>query len=92
MTSEGNIPTWDMPDRLGKTLKHAGVKAGDMAEYLGVSRNTVGNYTNGRTVPDKRTLRLWAMRTGVPLEWLETGEYSTDPKGGPNGGVPVTSR
>ena len=83
MTSE-NIPQRDEADRLGKALKHRGIKVGEMADYLGVSRNTVGNYINGRTSPDKRTLRLWALRTGVPMEWLEHGSTSTndDPDGG----------
>lgn len=91
MTNEGNVPQWDVSDRLSKALKHSGVGTAVMAEYLGISRNTVGNYTSGRTVPDRRTLMLWAMRTGVPLEWLETGEDPADPQG-PDGGVPVTSR
>ena len=91
-TNEGNIPQWDIGDRLSKALKHAGVGTAVMAEYLGISRNTVGNYTSGRTVPDKRTLRLWAMRTGVPLEWLETGEVPDGDPQGPDGGVSVTQR
>lgn len=90
MTSEGSIPTWDLGDRLGKSLKHAGVKVGEMAEYLGVSRNTVGNYTNGRTAPDRRTLLLWAMRTGVPFEWLQTG--AADDGHTPDGGITVEYR
>jgi len=32
---------WTLGDRLGKSLKFAGVSAQDMAEYLGVARNTV---------------------------------------------------
>lgn len=68
-----SVPTWDLSDRMSKALRHAGVPVQGMAEYLGVSRNTVGNYLHGRTVPDKRTMRLWAIRCGVPLEWLETG-------------------
>ncbi len=45
-----------------------------MADYLGVERNTVGRYINGRSAPDMRTLRLRAMRCGVPLPWLLTGD------------------
>lgn len=67
------IPTWNLSDRLTKALRHAKVGVSEMGEYLGVTRNTVGNYLHGRTVPDKRTLRLWAIRCGVPLEWIEDG-------------------
>lgn len=66
-----------MPDRLGKALDVAGIASGDMADYLGVSRNTISNYINGRTEPRKQTLRLWALRTGAPLEWLQTGIWPT---------------
>jgi transcriptional regulator with XRE-family HTH domain len=72
-TMEGAaFPTWDTADLLRKALRHAGVGVGEMAEYLGVERNTVGRYINGRTTPDVRTLRLWAMRCGVPYESLCT--------------------
>lgn len=79
------IPTWDLSDRLRKSLRHSAVSVQEMAEYLGVSRNTVGNYLSGRTHPDRRTTRLWAIRTGVPLEWLEEGIIAPsgdDPDGG----------
>lgn len=76
---------FDLADRLAKSLRVAKVGKAEMAVYLGVTRNTVGNYVNGRTIPDLRTLRLWAMRCGVPLVWLQTGE--TPPPS--DGGVPV---
>lgn len=49
-----------------------------MADILGVSRNTVSNYLHGRTRPPQLTLRVWAMRTGVPLAWLVTGEQDEE--------------
>lgn len=83
MTSE-IVPEWTQGDRLGKALKHAGIKVQDMADYLGMSRNTVGRYINDHGEADRRTLMLWAMRTGLPLEWLETGVAPAD--NGPDGG------
>lgn len=68
------VPEWTMGDRLGKSLDFAQLSVGEMADYLGISRNTVGNYIGDRTHIPKPTLTLWAMRTGVPKEWLETGE------------------
>lgn len=75
------IANWDMqtklsfglPDRLAKALDVADITSIDMADYLGVSRTTISNYTHGRSPVKKQTLRLWALRTGVPLQWLETG-------------------
>lgn len=56
-------------DRLEKSLSYANVSHQDMADALGVSRQTIGNYTSGRTtrIP-KLALKEWALRTGVPLE------------------------
>jgi len=74
----GYVPQWDMADRMRKTLRDSGISVQDVAEYLGVSRNTVSSWINGRITPDLTTQRLWAMRFGVPLTWLQTGEAGPD--------------
>ncbi len=69
--SEGtSIPAWDLTDRMRKSLRHAGMGVQEMADYLGVARNTVSTWINGRITPSVQTLRLWALRTGVSYEWL----------------------
>lgn len=68
---------YDLLDRLAKSLRVGGVGKGEMASHLGVSGNTVGNYLAGRTEPDKATLMVWAMRCGVPYEWLKNGSLET---------------
>lgn len=75
---------WDLADRMSKALRVSGVKVGDMADYLGMSRASVSNWINGRITPDTRTLRLFALRTGAPYEWLRTGAEPDD--NGPEGG------
>ena len=67
------LPQWDVADRLRKSLRHAGLGTAEMADYLGVSRQSVGNWINGRIEPSQQTLRLWALRTGVSFEWLTGG-------------------
>ena len=69
---------WTLGDRLGKSLKYAGMKSQDMADIIGVARNTISNYLNDHTEPSKLAIKEWALRTGVPIEWLQTGEV-TDP-------------
>lgn len=85
--AEGNVPEFDMADRLRKALRHADVGVQEIADYLGVSRNTVGAWINGRTPPATAFVRLWAMRTGVPFEWLQNG---TSPHRGPGEGLSQT--
>ena len=72
--SAGNIPEWTRGDRMRKALDHAGLTVQDMADYLEVTRQAVGTWVNERRAPSKATMRLWALRTGVPLQWLETGQ------------------
>jgi len=81
----GNIPAWTIGDRLRKALDVADVSVQDMAAYLEVSRNTVGNYINDHVRIPGPALKLWAMRTGVPLEWLRTGVEPAPPHS-PDGG------
>ncbi len=64
------VPEFDLADRMRKSLRHGGVTVAEMADYLGVSRQSVGNWIGGRIEPDIRTLRLWALRAGVPYPWL----------------------
>ena len=71
---------WDLADRLRKSLRVSGVGVQEMAEELGMERNTVGRYINGHSRPARPTLIVWAMRTGVPLEWLETGALEQESK------------
>ena len=78
---------FDLADRMRKSLRIADVGVAEIAEYLGVSRNTVSTWINGRITPSIQTQRLWAIRTGVPFTWLQTGQ---DPSvGGPDGGTDV---
>ena len=83
------MPEFDKADRLRKALRVADLGVQDIADYLGVSRNTVGSWINGRTEPNVGYTRLWALRTGVPFEWLRTGK-SPDQEG-PGPGAQVTT-
>jgi transcriptional regulator with XRE-family HTH domain len=70
---QGTIPDWDLADRMRKALREAGIGIQEIADYLEVARGTVSTWINGRNAPSRQTLRLWAMRTGVPYEWLKDG-------------------
>jgi transcriptional regulator with XRE-family HTH domain len=71
--SVGVVPTFDQADRMRRALRTSGVGVQEIADYLGVRRNTVSNWINGRVNPSTQTMRLWALRCGVPYEWLTTG-------------------
>lgn len=68
------IPRWDLADRMRKALRYAGIAPWQMAAYLGVGRNTVSTWMNGRIRPSVQSQRLWALRCGVSYEWLSAGE------------------
>lgn len=70
----GSVPEWDTADRMRKALRVADIGVQEIAEYLGVSRNTVSTWINGRIAPSTQTLRLWALRCGVDFEWLAADE------------------
>jgi transcriptional regulator with XRE-family HTH domain len=61
-------------DRMKKALAYAGLSVEDMADYLGVNQATLYRWTTMRSPMKRQSLRLWALRTGVRLSWLETGQ------------------
>jgi transcriptional regulator with XRE-family HTH domain len=57
-----------------KALRVAGIGVQEMATYLGVARNTVSTWINGKIAPSTQTIRLWAIRCDVPYDWLRWGD------------------
>jgi len=78
------VPSWDLHHRLARALEYAGVRVGEMGQYLEVSSKTMTNYLSGTTRPKDGALRAWALRCGVPFAWLKSGEMA--PNKGPEGG------
>ena len=81
-----HVQVWefDLADRMRRSLRVSELSVQEMADYLDVARGTISTWINGRIVPSKQTLRLWALRTGAPFEWLATGElieHSPSPDG-----------
>lgn len=70
---EPRIPPWRAKDRLLRALDAGNVSVSEMADVLGVHRNTVSSYISGRTKAPKSVLRVWALRCGVPYRWLADG-------------------
>lgn len=80
---ETTAPPIPLHYRLRLALEVSGVTVDDMAEELDKHPNTVHNYVGGRTRPDRANVATWAMRCGVPFEWLWSGSsliagYSTE--------------
>lgn len=80
------IPEWTFADRCRKARVNAGFDTQEaFADAAGISRGTVGNYESGSTKrPIRAVIAAWALATGVPAEWLRTGENASAP--GPDGG------
>ena len=73
ITGGGAIPTWTLADRLRKAREWAQHDQATLAELMHVQRSTVSALENGHRKPANATIRLWAVATGVNVEWLETG-------------------
>lgn len=85
---EPRIPRWTKADRLRKARETTGMTQREFADHVGISKNTVGNYEAGKTTRFSRPmLAAWAMATGVPIEWLETGKIPA-PEGGDGEAAP----
>lgn len=74
MEQTTRLPTWTLGDRLRKARLAADVSASDMADLLGVHRNSISAYENDRTEPKVHSIVQWSNATGIPLDWLLKGE------------------
>lgn len=83
----GSIPEWTVGDRLRKAREHTGMDQAQFAEHAGLSRTGVSNAEVGKSVPRRSTLRVWALASGVPLQWIETGK-APSPDGDGASGLP----
>lgn len=80
MTTEqaGEVLAFTRGDRLRKAREKMGLDQGPFAAVLGVSRGTVSAYERDEIERVKPiVMEMWALKTGVSLLWLETGEGSS---------------
>ncbi len=78
--TETNVPVWTVGDRMRKARREAGLERKAIAEYLGVTPSAVSRFELRKNAPRLGTLRLWAQRCDVPLQWLIYGEIPPGPK------------
>ena len=81
----GRIPEIQVHHRLRIARETANLEQAELAERIGISRQSVSNAEQGRTQPRKITVNAWALATGVPATWLQTGKTPAGPDG-PGGG------
>jgi len=76
------IPEWTLGDRLRKARSLTGLNSRDFADLIGVSQKTINNAEGDTHGVRKIVLNAWAMATGVPVAWLETGSEPDGDGGG----------
>lgn len=81
--TQERIPRWTLGDRLRKARSLTGLTTRDFAAKIGVSQATITNAENDNNKVRRITLNAWSLATGVPVEWLETGQ---EPGGAPDDG------
>lgn len=77
--STATIPRFTVHDRLRKAREVAGLDQAQLAERIGMSRNSVSNYEAGHTRTGNLKpiyLKGWALACGVDLDWLRFGDGS----------------
>lgn len=81
MTTAEPIPFLSLPWRMKMALDAAGIGVSEMAERMGVDRNTVSNWINGRVKPRAAFLRVWADECEVDYRWLSEGMVVVNAQG-----------
>lgn len=81
------VPAWTLGWRLQRALSHAGIGTQEMADEMGVARSTISRWVNDHGAPPRQAfVKQWALRCGVPYEWLSEGVEPQDPTP-PTGGL-----
>ncbi|MBF0808850.1 XRE family transcriptional regulator [Rothia nasimurium] len=75
----GRVPASRLRYRLLQAREEAELDQGQLSEKIGVSRTSISAAETGKSKPRRSTLILWAMATGVDLDWLLTGETKKAP-------------
>lgn len=79
MSTALHIPTFTTADRLRKAREAACLEQSELAERMGVSRQTIINYERGHTTNYRRlVIKAWAAVTKVPEVWLTSGDTPSD--------------
>jgi transcriptional regulator with XRE-family HTH domain len=86
-TELGTIPAWTVGDRLRKARESTGMDRQQMALAIGISRRSIATYEASDQLPRRPILVTWALATGVPRDWLETGKAHS-PEGPNDEGLP----
>lgn len=69
-----HIPTWHEHERFRKAREDTGMTQTEFANITGLSRRMISAIESGEREPTLKTYNLWQLATGVPREWLRTGE------------------
>lgn len=67
-----------MKDRIKSLRKILGITQQEMADKIGIKRNTIANYEIGRNEPIDAVISLICREFGVNEVWLRTGEGGDD--------------
>lgn len=86
-TPAGLIPEWTRGDRLRKARELTGMTTRQFAEHIGVSQKTISDAENDKRQMRKLLLNAWALGSGVPAMWLESGATPAGPNNGPDEGL-----
>ncbi len=63
-------PNYNFKITLEACRVNAKLKQQDLADKLGVSRSTVGNWESGKTSPTSVQLQKISLLTGVPMDFI----------------------
>ena len=85
---QGSIPQIEVRHRLRIAREFAGLDQGQLADRIGVSRNTISNAECGAVNARKIVVNAWALACGVPASWITTGEHP-GPGDGPTSGLGI---
>ena len=69
--------TWSLGELIAKARRDARLEQTELADAVGVSRNTISNYERGRSMPPLDVAARIASVCDVSIEWLASTAVET---------------
>ena len=78
LENAGAVPPLTLGWRMKMAMAQAGLSQRKLADVLDVDKATVNRWVTEQITPKRWQLMAFAMATGVPFTWLETGKAPAD--------------
>ncbi|MEM9609245.1 MAG: helix-turn-helix transcriptional regulator [Actinomycetota bacterium] len=81
MSDVTRADSWTLIDRMRRARESSGMSQTAIARHFRINPSTVSRWESGKTPPTYADVRLWAVLTEVPFDWLAGDDFTPSDQG-----------